>query len=212
MKTTNGTPARPARRKKITFADYFKMNIEAPELAEEFGYTFSAQAYPLPHTNVPEQQIAMLRQQLEKGLPIVSFSNSRARRAFLMAPAVLEVASETQTRIRVEYPLQISDELQGTLDYFLKGRQTLLVIEAKNADLERGFVQLIAALIALDQAVTQPSDKLFGAISIGNVWRFGILEREKKLLTQDVHLFRSPDDLPELVGTLLAILQGPPQK
>ena len=45
----------------------------------------------------------------------------------------------------------VSDKLQGALDYYLKGTQNLLVIEAKNEDLERGFKQLGVELIALDR-------------------------------------------------------------
>jgi hypothetical protein len=208
MKAKGNALPRPARRKKITFADYFKMNIEAPELAEKFGYTFDAQFYSLPREAVPEGQVTALRHQIEKGLPVVSLSNEMARREFLIAPVLLEVASETQSRIRVEYALHVSDELQGTLDYFLKGQQSLLVVEAKNADLERGFVQLVAELIALDQSLPQPSEKLYGAISIGNIWQFGILDRTKKRVTKDWNSFRSPDDLSALLGVLLAILKG----
>ncbi len=208
MKAEKKGSPRPVRHKKITFADYFKMNIEAPELAEKFGYTFDAQFYSLPRVAVPERQVTSLRRQIEKGLPVVSLSNEMARREFLIAPVLLEVASETRSRIRVEYVLNVSDELQGTLDYFLKGQHNLLVVEAKNADLERGFVQLVAELIALDQSISQPSEKLYGAISIGDVWRFGILDRAKKLVTKDWNSFRSPDDLSDLLGVLLAILKG----
>jgi hypothetical protein len=204
MKTkTAGSP----RHKKITFADYFKMNIDAPELADKFGYTFKAEFHTLPRAEVAEQQVLFLRQQLAKGLPLVSLSNETARREFLIAPVLLEVANETQVRIRVEYALYVSDELQGNLDYFLKGEHSLLVIEAKNADLDRGFVQLAAELVALDKWAEQPSDLLYGAISIGNIWQFGILNRQTKLLTQDLNLFRAPEDLKDLLGILLAILR-----
>ena len=204
MKTT---PLSPSRHKKITFADYFKMNIDAPELAEKFGYAFKVEFHTLARADVAEEQVLFLRQQLTKGLPIVSLSNEAARREFLIAPVLLEVANETQVRIRVEYAIYVSDELQGNFDYFLKGQHSLLVVEAKNADLDRGFVQLAAELIALDKSVLEPSDLLYGAISIGNIWQFGVLDRRKKLLIQDLNLFRAPEDLKDLLGILLAILK-----
>lgn len=208
MKTKENVAASSTRHKKITFADYFKMNIDATELAEKFNYAFTPEFHVFPRAAVAEKQVLFLRQQLEKGLPIVSLSNETARREFLIAPVLLEVANETQVRIRVEYALHVSDELQGTLDYFLKGQNSLLVVEAKNADLERGFVQLAAELIALDKSVTEPSDLLYGAISIGNIWQFGVLDRRKKLLIQDLNLFRAPEDLKDLLGVLLAILKA----
>jgi hypothetical protein len=204
MKTKTGSSS---RHKKITFADYFKMNIDAPELADKFGYNFKAEFHTLPRATVAATQVLFLRQQLEKGLPLVSLSNETARREFLIAPVLLEVANETQVRIRVEYAIHVSDELQGNFDYFLKGQHTLLVVEAKNADLDRGFVQLAAELIALDKSVLEPSDVLYGAISIGNIWQFGVLDRQNKLLTQDLNLFRAPEDLKDLLGILLAILR-----
>lgn len=53
--------------------------------------------------------------------------------------------------LNVEYPVAVNHQLQGSLDYLLQHQQTLLVIEAKNEDLERGFLQLAIELIALDQ-------------------------------------------------------------
>ncbi|MBW4546132.1 MAG: hypothetical protein KME25_17035 [Symplocastrum torsivum CPER-KK1] len=38
-----------------------------------------------------------------------------------------------------------------SLDYYLPSEHELLVIEAKNADLQRGFTQLGVELIAIDQ-------------------------------------------------------------
>ena len=41
-------------------------------------------------------------------------------------------------------------QLKGSLDYYLYSVGKLLVIEAKNADLAKGFTQLAVELIALD--------------------------------------------------------------
>ena len=43
---------------------------------------------------------------------------------------------------------------------------------------------------------------------LGDVWRFGKLERSQQQITQDINLFKVPDDLDSLVRVLLGILEG----
>lgn len=43
--------------------------------------------------------------------------------------------------LSVEYPIVVSDQLKGSLDDYLQNKEDFLIIEAKNEDLERGFVQ-----------------------------------------------------------------------
>ena len=81
-----------------------------------------------------------------------------------------------------------------------------MVIEAKNADLENGFSQLAVELVALDQWTENTAPILYGAVSTGNIWQFGILHRENKQVTQDLNLFRVPADLEDLLHVVNAIL------
>jgi hypothetical protein len=80
------------------------------------------------------------------------------------------------------------------------------VIEAKNEDLERGFVQLAIELIALDQWIDSAQPILPGAISTGNIWQFGQLDRQSRVVTQDLDLYRVPVDLEDLSRVLVNIL------
>jgi hypothetical protein len=52
----------------------------------------------------------------------------------------MELIHYTHAKVRVEYALNINNQLKGVIDYYLKPENQLLVIEAKNADLERGVV------------------------------------------------------------------------
>lgn len=60
----------------------------------------------------------------------------------------------------------------------------LLVIEAKNADLAKGFTQLAVELIALDKWTDNEQPILQGAVSTGDIWQFGILHRAQKQIQQ----------------------------
>lgn len=65
----------------------------------------------------------------------------------LITPIVLTLIDYTQTQLRIEYTLNVSEQLKGNLDYYLHTDHTLLVIEAKHADLARGFTQLAVELL-----------------------------------------------------------------
>ena len=51
-------------------------------------------------------------------------------------------------------------------------------------------------------------DIYYGAVTIGDVWRFGKLDRVNQVVTQDINLFKVPDDLDDLAKVIVGILQG----
>ena len=111
-------------------------------------------------------------------------------------------------RAHIEYPLNVTEQLKGSLDYYLYTDRRLLVIEAKHADLARGFTQLAVELIALDQWCDATQPVLPGAVSTGDIWQFGLLQRDVRLVTQDVHLYRVPADVEQVLRILVAALAG----
>jgi hypothetical protein len=82
----------------------------------------------------------------------------------------------------------------------------LLVIEAKQADLTRGFSQLAAELMALDQWVDSDSPELVGAVTTGDIWQFGLLKRSQKQIVQGLNRYRVPEDLESVLRVLLGCL------
>jgi hypothetical protein len=90
----------------------------------------------------------------------------------------------------------------------LQNDQTFLVVEAKNEDLERGFVQLAIEMIAIDQWIESEQPILYGAISTGNIWQFGQFNRQTRVVIQDLNLFRVPADLDDLLRILVKILNN----
>ena len=88
---------------------------------------------------------------MEESLPHLSLTSEAARREFRIAPVLTDVLHYTQATLNVEYPITVSHQLKGYLDYLVQNQQSFLVIEANNEDLERDFVQLAIELIALDQ-------------------------------------------------------------
>ncbi|MFN7661014.1 MAG: hypothetical protein ACK5P3_23330 [Dolichospermum sp.] len=60
--------------------------------------------------------------------------------------------------------------------------------------------------IALDQWVEGDEPILNGAVTTGDIWQFGSFQRENKLITQDLMLYRVPTDLEILMQILVGTL------
>ena len=191
-----------------TFADYFKLNYEPDEIIEYFGYNFQSQSLTLPTTQQNLERLTDLKNRIEESLPYISLTSETARREFLIAPVIMELIHYTHAKVKVEYGLNINNQLKGVVDYYIKADNQLLVIEAKNADLERGIVQLAVELIAFDNWFPIDHPILYGAVSIGNIWQFVILHRESKEITQDLNLYRVPNDLETLMKILVALMKN----
>jgi len=189
-----------------TFADYFKLNFAPQDILAHFGLALQRQSLRFtPYPGVLNR-LTDLKTRIEESLPRLSLTSEMARREFLIAPVLMDVLHYTQATLNVEYPVAVSHQLKGSLDYLLQNHQTLLVIEAKNEDLERGFLQLAIELIALEQWLDPDQPILYGAVSTGNIWQFGQFDRQQRQVTQDLNLYRVPADLEALLRILVNLL------
>ncbi|HEY9725733.1 MAG TPA: hypothetical protein V6D50_04715 [Chroococcales cyanobacterium] len=176
-------------------------------LAADFGYSLKRSRLALPQYSGELDRLEQLRDRLEEVLPYVNLANEATRREVLIAGVVLDLIHYTHAQLRIEYPIKVSEQLQGLLDYLLRTQNNLLVIEAKQEDLTNGFTQLVAELIALDKwqdSTQQPI--LLGAVTTGTVWQFGRLHRETKEIDQGLDLYLVPDDLDPLMRILVQAL------
>lgn len=193
--------------RSYTFSSYFDLNVDVFELVAEFGYTLVRTQMRLPQFLGQLDQIDTLKERIEAILPYVDLVNETARREIFIAPIVSELVRITHARLSIEYPLQVNSRLQGSLDYYLRTQTHLLVIEAKQADLTRGFTQLAMELIALEQWTELTQSDLLGAVTTGNIWQFGILHRQSKQIEQGLNLYRVTEDIEVVMRILLATLK-----
>ncbi len=101
----------------------------------------------------------------------------------------------------------MEERLKGRLDYFLRAKHNLLVVEAKQGDLEKGFKQLAVELVALDRwAEDSREPRFYGAVSEGTAWQFGFVERAEKRIVADFNTYTVPRDLEDVVRILVALL------
>jgi hypothetical protein len=190
-----------------TFSKIFELNIIAEDLAIEFGYTLTRKRLNWPQYQGELDRIDELRNRIDEILPYVSLSTEIARREILISPVIVDLIHYTKARIRIEYPIKVTEQLQGNLDYLIESKNQLLVIEAKREDLDFGFTQLAAQMIALDQRETNNrTDYILGAVTTGKLWEFGLVNCKTKQVYQGLDSYRVPEDVEPLMRILVQIL------
>ena len=191
-----------------TFSKYFELPFSPEDILAELGCSYQRERLQLPRAEFNPNQIEELQRVIERNLRRVKLLSEDARKQAIIAPILLEVCEITQTQLNIEYPINVSDQLKGSLDYYINKGKGLLVIEAKQADLSRGFTQLAVELIALDQWINSDTPILYGAVTTGEDWRFALYNRQGKQITEDIKLYRVPEELTELINILVSILNN----
>ncbi len=187
-----------------TFSKIFEMRISAKDLAQELGYQFTRKWLDLPQYSGELDRLPELENRLNEILPYFDLSNETSRREVLISPIILDLVHYTKSEVRIEYPLKITNQLQGYLDYFIENRQNILVIEAKKEDLDYGLTQLIAELIALDKwEKMEQQTEILGAITTGKIWEFCKLNRSQNSIEQGLNSYRVTEDIEALMRILV---------
>jgi hypothetical protein len=194
-------------KESYTFRNYFEMRFPVAEILQDLGVSFKKTNLNFPLASISETaRLLELRQRLEEAVLRVNLTSESARKQVLIAPILLEVAHITESSINIEYPIEVNQYLRGDLDYFVKSKNNVLIVEAKQADLTRGFTQLAVELIALDGWIETDESILYGAVTTGDIWQFGSYNREEKKIYQDLMLHRIPTDIQALFQILVGIL------
>ncbi|HBS71617.1 MAG TPA: hypothetical protein DEP38_24790 [Cyanobacteria bacterium UBA9226] len=186
-----------------TFAKYFDLPYAIEDILADLDCTIDYQMLALPQ-KPSEIDIEFLSRQIQRNIRIVELTSEIARREALCAPILQEVCGNLNIRMRIEYTINVNNWLRGTLDYYIPTPQNFLIIEAKRQDLIKGFTQLAVELIALDRWTETDANILYGVVTTGTEWQFGRFDRTRRHITQDLKLYRIPEEL----TTLTQILEG----
>lgn len=188
-----------------TFRSYFELNNPPFEILADFGLTLRKTQLQLPARSVSSEIVQNLQTRIRNAILRTSLNSETARRETIVAPVLFEVAQIVDAQVNIEYPIKVNQYLKGEIDYYLINGTPILVVEAKNDDLTRGFTQLATELLAIYYGRAQQSS-LYGAVTIGEAWQFGKLDMDTRTIWQDIRLQRVPDDLDELMRSLVGIL------
>ena len=134
-----------------TFRKYFELSFNPEDILAEFGCSLVREEVKFrSFQNISVGDVLVLKNKIIEDLTIVDLTSEAARREVLIAPILLQVCRAAGAKLKIEYPVYINELLKGNLDYLVQSSGNILVVEAKNADLSKGFTQLAVELIALD--------------------------------------------------------------
>lgn len=190
-----------------TFHDYFKLRASTDDVLAYFGYEKENGWVDFPKFTAELPNLQFISSRLEEHVINISLENELTRREFLIAPVMSEVRHITNAKLRSEYWFEYNNQLKGWLDYFVRKEAQLLVVEAKNADMGRGFTQLAVEMIALDKAEETEKQIIYGVVSTGQEWRFSLLNRTSKKISQDLSTFTLPQNTEDILRILIGILE-----
>ncbi|KYC40212.1 hypothetical protein WA1_27125 [Scytonema hofmannii PCC 7110] len=72
----------------------------------------------------------------------------------------------------------------------------------------KGFTQLAVELIALDRWIESEISILYGAVSTGEIWRFGFYDRDLHHVVECLPLHPVPQDLEFVTRTIIGMSAG----
>jgi len=198
------------KNKSYNFSDYFNLKITRDKLIDYFDYCFRNKALLFENIK-PFEDIESLNEHIINMRNRIMFDSEIARREFLIAPLLSRLMLDFKNLdLSVEEKIEYNNLLKGKLDYLLSTENRLLILEAKNENMDSGLNQLIVEMITLDKIVEKDkieTDFIYGILSTGIEWQFIILDREKKEFISDSELYILPRDLEKILGIFVKILK-----
>ncbi len=192
-----------------TFSKYFDLPYSPKDILADLGCTLERTDHEdLPYTERELDWLAELAQSMRRRLKRVNTTTEQARREALIFPLLDRICDLFDYSINIEYTVSVSNWLKGSLNYYISNPSNLLIIEAKQSDLTKGFTQLAVELIALDRWVESESPILYGAVSTGEIWRFGLYDRAAHHVVEYLPLHPVPQDLEFITRTIIGMSAG----
>jgi hypothetical protein len=161
----------------------------------------------------------LLSKFLERYLPLGSaIGTEKARSEFIIAPMLAEITEITEHRISLfsgtEFNVDEEKGLNGRCDFIISasGNQyaltapVLTVVEAKNDNINAGFGQCMAEMIAariFNEAEGNKRKAVYGSVTTGSVWRFLKLEGDRIYIDKKEYFIDSPE---QILGILSQIV------
>ncbi len=145
----------------------------------------------------------------------VAVGTEKARSEVIINPILLEMRRILNRQISVfsgeQFDVDIDAGLNGVCDFLVSRSSeqltveapTIVVVEAKKADLKLGLGQCIAEMVAMqrfNEARGQPILVVYGCVTSGTQWRF--LKLESQIVTIDLNDYALPP-IEQILGFLV---------
>lgn len=161
----------------------------------------------------------VLSKYLERYLPLGSaIGTEKARSEFIIAPILAELTEITEHRISlfsgIDFNVDEEKGLNGRCDFIISASDVqysltspvLTVVEAKNDNINSGFGQCMAEMIAariFNESEGNKRNTVYGSVTTGSIWRFLKLEDDKIYIDKKEYFIESLD---RILGILSQIV------
>lgn len=198
--------------RSYAFSDYIDLPYEVVDIVSCHGYQLVRQKLVFSEHGgdaIPQglgQDLENLCHKTTERLKKVYFSADIAQREIYITPLLFVLSDWLDFTVRIEHYINLTERLNGTLDYLLTSPTANVVIfHAKKNDLPKGLAQLATGAIAVatDNFNKRP---IFGAVTTGNVWQFAIIDPQTKTVIEDIQLYTSPMQIEKIAEILALIL------
>lgn len=144
----------------------------------------------------------------------VAINTEKARSEMIISPVLLEIRRRFISQISlfsgVDFTVDTARGLNGVCDFIISNSPEQLfvrapiitVVEAKNENLKSGFGQCIAEMVAaqiFNDREGNPIPIVYGAVTIGTIWRF--LKLEGQIMDIDLSEYYIKD-IKKILGIL----------
>jgi len=171
--------------KSMTFKDYTSTN----KVKEYFPNIIVSKGKFIPENLTNFEIKPYLQEQIEFGLKTYKPSEAYADK-FLIAPILNYVLYKHQKlNLWTQTYIKADDKLQGRPDYMISPLDNeqyeiltlpiMVMVEAKQENFTLGWGQCLAEMIACQKINKSDTIKIYGIVSTGQSWEFGILEQNK---------------------------------
>jgi hypothetical protein len=129
----------------------------------------------------------------------------------IISPILTEVWRSYMQKFLIwsHQPLNYDENLSGVPDYVVAQRSPrgkvvlekpyMILVEAKKDNFEEGWGQCLAEMLAAQKINDDLTKKLFGVVSNGKLWEFGVLEAEMFTKNRKYYVL---ENLTELMGAV----------
>ncbi|WP_204103145.1 MULTISPECIES: hypothetical protein [Spirulina sp. CCY15215] len=193
---------------------YSKFSLE--DIETQLGLSIQATQNPLTHAetcNVSES----LREILDYNLPLaLEIATEKARSEMILTPILIELKKIFDSKISLfsgrEFNVDPDQGLVGFCDFLISQSPSqliikspvIIIIEAKNDNIQSGLGQCIAAMYAaqiFNQRQGNAIAEIYGSVTTGTNWKF--LKLVNKIVEIDVREYFLND-----LGLILSILKS----
>lgn len=161
-----------------------------------------------------------LSETLEYNVPLALAINSeKSRSEMIVTPILIEVRKQLGNQISLfsgkEFTVDPQRGLSGFCDFIIgKSAEQLMIeapvialVEAKNDNLESGFGQCMAEMIAaqlFNQRQGNEIKQIYGVVTTGSLWKF--MQLEEQTITLDLNEYFL-GNLGKIIGILISFLE-----